>query len=87
VWGLVSAQTGLMGLVAGALAVPVGLVLASMLIHVINKRSFGWTLRMEVTPGLLAQAVLLALAAAVLAGLWPSYKMSKASPALALREE
>lgn len=87
VWGLVSAQTGLMGLVAGVLAVPVGLALASLLIHVINKRSFGWTLHMEVTPEALLQAVALALVAAVLAGIYPSYKMSKASPALALRDE
>jgi putative ABC transport system permease protein len=76
-----------MGAIAGVLSLPLGAALAALLVHVINKRSFGWTLRMEVTPGLLAQAVLLALAAAVLAGLWPSYKMSKASPALALREE
>lgn len=87
VWGLVTAQTGLMGLASGVLAVPVGMVLASMLIHVINKRSFGWTLAMEVTPLALVQAVGLALAAALAAGIYPSYKMSRSSPALALREE
>lgn len=87
VWGLVTTQTGLMGLVSGLLAMPVGVVLAWMLVHVINKRSFGWTLRMEVEPGMLLQACALALVAALLAGIYPSYKMSRSSPAWALREE
>lgn len=86
-WGLVTTQTGLMGLVAGLLAAPVGVALATLLVHVINRRSFGWTLRLEIAPDLLLQTVLLALAAALLAGLYPAWKMSRSSPALALREE
>ncbi len=58
-----------------------------MLIYVINKRSFGWTLQVDIAPELLVQAILLALLAAVLAGLYPSWKMARANPALALREE
>ena len=42
---------------------------------------------MELAPGVLLQALLLALAAALLAGLYPAYKMARTSPALALREE
>jgi len=87
VWRLVSAQTGLMGLVAGLLSLPVGLVMAVVMVYVINRRSFGWTLSMEVPPEVLAQAVLLAVAAAVLAGLYPAWKMARTSPAVALREE
>lgn len=87
VWGLVTAQTGLMGLVAGLLAIPVGVAMAALLVEVINRRSFGWTLQLVVSPAVLGQAVALALAAALLAGLWPAWKMSRASPALALREE
>ena len=87
VWGLVTAQTGLMGLLAGLLALPVGLMLASVLVFVINRRSFGWTLELEIMPGLLVQAVLLAVLAALLAGLYPAFRMSRTSPALALREE
>ena len=87
VWGLVTAQTGLMGLLAGLLAVPVGLMLASVLVFVINRRSFGWTLELEIIPGLLVQAVLLAVLAALLAGMYPAFRMSRTSPALALREE
>jgi putative ABC transport system permease protein len=86
-WGLVSLQTGLLGLLAGLFALPLGVALAYVLVHVINQRSFGWTLQLMLAPGVLVQALLLALAAAVLAGLYPSWKMSRAHPALALREE
>jgi putative ABC transport system permease protein len=87
VWRLVTAQTGLMGLISGALAVPMGLVLASVMIFVVNKRSFGWTLRMEVGPDVVVQAVALALVGALLAGLYPSWRMAGTSPAEALRGE
>lgn len=87
VWQLVTSQTGLMGLAAGLLSIPVGLALAAIMIFVINRRSFGWTIRMEVAPVILLQALLLALAAALLAGLYPAWKMARTSPALALREE
>lgn len=87
VWGLVGTQTGLMGLVAGLLALPMGLVLSVVMIHVVNKRSFGWSLRMEVGPEVLLQAVGLALAGALLAGLYPAWRMARTSPAVALREE
>ena len=82
-----TAQTGLMGLVAGVLAAPVGLGLALILVLVINRRSFGWTLQMEVAPEVFVQAVLMAVIAALLAGLYPALRMARTSPALALREE
>lgn len=86
-WGLVSAETGLVGLLAGALALPLGWLQALVLIHVINRRSFGWTLQTHLDPAILLQAVVLALAAALLAGLYPAWRMARTPPALALREE
>jgi putative ABC transport system permease protein len=86
-WGLVSLQTGLLGLLAGLFALPLGVGLAAILVYVINQRSFGWTLQLEVTPSVLGQALLLALVAAALAGLYPAWRMARANPALALREE
>ena len=86
-WGLVTAQTGLMGTMAGILAVPVGLAVAGIMIHVVNRRSFGWSMEMQVGPEVLLQAVVLALIAALAAGLYPSHRMSRASPAGALRGE
>jgi putative ABC transport system permease protein len=86
-WGLVSLQTGLLGVLAGLFALPLGVALAYVLVHVINQRSFGWTLQLLVDPGVLLQALGLALLAAALAGLYPAWKMSRANPAMALREE
>ncbi len=87
VWRFVSLQTGIMGVMAGVLSIPLGLILAWVLTFVINRRSFGWTLQFEVPATVLLEAFVLALAAALLAGLYPAWKMSRANPSLALREE
>jgi putative ABC transport system permease protein len=87
VWQLVTSQTGLMGLAAGLLSLPVGLTLAAIMIYVVNRRSFGWTIRMELSPEVLLQALLLALGAALLAGLYPAWRMARTAPAAGLREE
>jgi putative ABC transport system permease protein len=84
---MVLSQTGLVGLAAGLFAMPLGVVLALVLVYVINRRSFGWTLQLLIGPGLLGQALLVALAAALLAGVYPALRMARTSPALALREE
>lgn len=86
-WGVVMSQTGLMGLTAGLLSIPMGIGLALVLVYVINKRSFGWTLLFQPDPWLFTQALLVAVSAALLAGLYPAWRMSRTSPALALREE
>jgi putative ABC transport system permease protein len=84
---VVTAQTGLMGLVAGLLAMPVGVLLAGVLVFVINRRSFGWTMPIDVRPDILLQGLLLAVAAAVLAGAYPAARTARASPVEALRDE
>jgi putative ABC transport system permease protein len=84
---MITLQTFLMGLTAGLLALPLGKVLAAILVYIINKRSFGWTMQFEIIPSIMLEALVFAVVAAVLAGLYPGYKMSKSSPALALREE
>lgn len=86
-WGLVSTETGLMGAAAGVLAIPQGLVLALVLIFVVNLRSFGWTMQVVVEPMVLAQGLLLAVTAALLAGIYPALRMTRTPPALALRSE
>jgi len=86
-WKLVILQTGIMGLIAGLISLPIGNILALVLIEVINERSFGWTIQFEFMPNLFVQAIFLAIVAAVLAGIYPAFKMAKTSPALALRDE
>ena len=86
-WAMVTLQSGLVGFIAGFLAVPLGLGQAWVMIHVINKRSFGWTLQMHVPVDILLQAIALAMIAALLAGLYPSARIAQLSPVAALREE
>lgn len=85
--GAVLLETGLMGAVAGLLAIPTGLTLALVLIYIINRRSFGWTLELHAEPGVFIQALLLAVAAALLAGVYPAIRMGRMLAAEALRGE
>ena len=84
---LISLHTTLLGCSAGLLAIPTGLLMAVILIEVINRRAFGWTLPLEVNPWLLCQCVMLAGLAAYLAGLYPAWRISRAVPAHALRTD
>ncbi len=87
VWGLTLLETGLMGSAAGLLAAPGGLLLAVILIYVINLRSFGWTLLLQVEPRAFVQAFAVALIAALLAGIYPAWRQGRIAPAVALRGE
>lgn len=87
VWGVVTGETLLIGVAAGLLSLPLGVLEALVLIFVVNRRSFGWTMHPYLGPGLLAQAVALSLCAALLAGLYPSFRIARQDPAGALKEE
>jgi len=81
------AETGLLGAIAGVLAVPVGLGMALVLIHVINRRAFGWSIDTTMPAEVLLQAVGLAVLAALAAGVYPAWRLARTSPAAALRAE
>ncbi len=80
-------QTGLMGLIAGVLALPLGIAMSQILVSVINVRSFGWSMEYQISPTVLVESLLLAIVAAVLAGLYPALVLSRLSPAEALRHQ
>jgi putative ABC transport system permease protein len=84
---LVLGQTGFLGLAAGLLAVPLGRLLAFALVTVINLRSFGWSMELAAPKLMLWQAPLLALAAALLAGLYPAWRAGRMKVGEGLREE
>jgi putative ABC transport system permease protein len=86
-WRLTLLETGLMGAVAGLLAMPTGYVLALILSYVINVRSFGWTLNMELNPIYFLQAFAVALIAALLAGIYPALRLGNMVIAEAIRQE
>ncbi len=86
-WQLTLVETGLMGLVAGLIAIPTGYALAWILIYVINVRSFGWTLQMHLETGYFLQAIGVALTAALLAGFYPAFRLGRMVIATAVRSE
>ena len=85
--GLVTIQTGFIGLLSGLAALPLGLLMAWVLIEVINRRAFGWQIDMSIDLGVLLTALMLAIGAALIAGIYPAYRAASARPALAMREE
>jgi putative ABC transport system permease protein len=80
-------ESGLMGLLAGVLSLPMGLLLAVILVDVINVRSFGWTMRLVASPSVFAQALLLSVLAALLASLYPMWRLQRLPLSSALRQE
>lgn len=84
-WTLILLETGLIGLVAGLLALPTGYAVALILIEIINRRSFGWTMQMQLSPAPFLQALAIALGAALLAGIYPAYRIGRRNTADALR--
>ncbi|MCA9321927.1 MAG: ABC transporter permease [Planctomycetes bacterium] len=80
-------QSGLLGLIAGLTAVPLGLLFAWVLMVPVNRRSFGWTLPFEIDPLALIMVVAFGVLSAVVAGVLPSWALSRLEPAQALRGE
>lgn len=86
-WGLTLLETGLMGSVAGLLAMPTGFALSLILVFIINKRSFGWTLQLQNDPAPFIAALLIAVVAALLAGIYPARRLGQMAAADAIRFE
>lgn len=84
---IVMLQTLYMGLMAGALALPLGWVMSEVLIKVINVRSFGWSMAGLIPPGAVTEALAIAVVSALVAGLYPAWRIGKFSIAAQIRSE
>lgn len=84
---IILVETGLMGLTSGILSIPLGYVLALILIHVINVRSFGWSLELILEYNYFIQALGISIIASLIAGIYPALKIKKLKPSEALRSE
>jgi putative ABC transport system permease protein len=80
-------ETGLLGGTAGLIALPTGFILAVILIYIINLRSFGWTIRMALDPGIFVQAMLVSIVSALLAAVYPMLRLRQLKIADAIRTE
>ena len=85
--GLILLQSGMLGLLAGLMALPTGMAMAWVLTDAIQLRAFGWTMQYLVTPGPLLLSVTLGVAAALLAGIYPAWRAGRQDPAPQLRED
>ena len=80
-------EAGLLGLLANIAGLALGLVLSEVLIHVINKQSFGWTIQFHWPVGVLLGALTVVYIATVLAGLYPARIATQLVPIEVIHEE
>jgi putative ABC transport system permease protein len=80
-------EAGLLGLLAGVLGLALGTALSLVLIYVVNKQSFGWTIQFHPPALLLAGALLLVWAVTILAGVYPARFAARLEPAEVVHEE
>ncbi|MEZ0174073.1 MAG: ABC transporter permease [Candidatus Reddybacter sp.] len=85
--GAILLQTTVLGAISGILALPLGWLMSEVLIDVINRSAFGWSMDHLFPPLVIGEALGLALIAALLAGLYPAWHTSRANIAGALRHE
>jgi putative ABC transport system permease protein len=84
---MVLTEAALLGLLAETLGVALGTALSLVLIYVVNKQSFGWTIQFHAPAPRLAGALLLIWIVTVLAGLYPARYAAKMAPADVVHEE
>lgn len=84
---LILVEAGLLGLLANIAGLVLGFALSLVLIFVINKQSFGWTIRFHWPMGILLAAITIVYAATVLAGLYPAQIAVQLNPIEVVHEE
>lgn len=85
--GMVLVESGLASFLSFLLGAGAGSVLSLLLILVINKQAFGWTIRLFFTPGIYFQTLVLVVALGLMAGAVPAWRAVKPHLAYSLKEE
>src|SRR5271170_2435548 len=80
-------EAALLGLLANFAGLALGFALSLVLIYVINKQSFGWTIRFHWPVAILLGAISVVYAATVLSGLYPAQVAVGLNPLEAVHEE
>ncbi len=80
-------EAGFLGVAANLLGLALGFVLSLVLIYVINRQSFGWTIQFHPPLALLAGASALVLAATIVAGIFPARAAARLNPIEVIHEE
>jgi putative ABC transport system permease protein len=84
---LILVEAGLLGLFANAVGFLLGYFLSLILVFVINKQSFGWTIRFHWPVSVLLGALTVVYVATVLAGLYPARLAVRLNPLEVVHEE
>jgi len=87
VQGIVLFEAALLGALANIAGVTLGAVLSLLLIHVINKQSFGWTIQFHWPVLVLLSALSIVYAATVLSALYPARIATRLVPIEVIHEE
>lgn len=84
---LILVQAGLLGGLGTSFGFSLGLVLSFLLINVINKQSFGWTVQFALPAEFLGQSIILIMVSAIVSGLLPAKFAALAANPEVLRSE
>jgi len=84
---LILVEAGLLGLLANFAGLTLGFALSLILVYVINKQSFGWTIRFHWPVQVLLGALTVVYTATVLAGLYPAQVAVRLNPLEVVHEE
>jgi putative ABC transport system permease protein len=84
---LILVEAGLIGILANVLGLALGYVLSLVLVYVINKQSFGWTIQFHWPVAVLLASLSIVYVATVLAGLFPARLAVRLDPMAVVHEE
>jgi putative ABC transport system permease protein len=84
---MILVEAGLIGILASSIGLALGVVLSFVLIFVINKQSFGWTIQLHWPIAIVASSMAILYLATVLAGLYPARLAVKTDPIGVIHEE
>jgi putative ABC transport system permease protein len=80
-------EAGMIGLFSLILGLLCGFLLSLLLIHVINKQSFGWTIQFSMPLRSLIESILVVMITSVAAGLIPARRAARMNAVDTLRME
>jgi putative ABC transport system permease protein len=84
---LILVEAGLLGVFANFVGIALGFALSVILVYVINKQSFGWTIRFHWPVAVLLSGLSFVYAATLLAGFYPARVAVQLNPIEVIHEE
>lgn len=84
---LILFEAGLLGLLANVAGLALGIALSLLLVFVINKQSFGWTIQFHWPVAVLIGALSIVYAATIVAAIYPAFTATRLNPVEVVHEE